>query len=341
MSINKVKFGEYNGKIVYAYTLTNKNGFSVEILNFGGIIRKIVFKNIDVVLGRDTLDEYLNNEGYFGALIGRNSNRIKDSKFNLYGKEYKLYANDGKNNLHGGKDGFDKKIWDVKEIDEREPSLILTCVSPDGEEGFSGNLNVEVTYTVTDDNAVKIQYSGVADSDTVFNMTNHAYFNLNGHDSGSIEKHSLWMDSDFYTPNSDDCVPNGEILSVKNTPFDFNDGGILEGKLKSDHPQIIMFGGFDHNFALKGSGYRKVASLSGDKTGIKMEVYTDKVGVQLYTGNMIEEGRICKDGAVYQKHSGLCLETQEFPNFLNYSHFPNFILKKNEKNTTITTYKFL
>ncbi len=340
MSISKVKFGELNGKTVYAYTLANKNGFSVEILNYGGIIRKIIFKNTDVVLGRDSLEEYLNNEGYFGALIGRNSNRIKNSRFSLSRKEHKLYANDGENNLHGGKIGFDKKIWDAKEVDEEETSLVLTCVSPDGEEGFSGNLSVEVTYTVTDDNALRIEYSGISDADTVFNMTNHAYFNLNGHNSGSIEKHSLWLDSDFYTPNGDDCVPNGEIMSVKNTPFDFNDGGVFEERFKAGHPQIDLFGGFDHNFALKGSGYRRVGALIGDKTGIKMEIYTDKVGVQLYTGNMIEEDRICKDGAVYQKHSALCLETQEFPNFLNFSHFPKFILRKNEKHTTTTLYKF-
>lgn len=341
MSISKVKFGELNGEVIYAYTLTNKSGFSVEILNFGGIIRKIIYKNTDVVLGRDTLEEYINNEGYFGALIGRNSNRIKDSKFVFGGKEYKLYANDGKNNLHGGKTGFDKKIWDVKEIDGDEPALVLSYISPDGEEGFGGNLNVEVTYTVTEDNSIIIQYSGIADCDTVFNMTNHSYFNLNGHNSGSIEKHSLWINSDFYTPNSEECIPTGEILSVKNTPFDFNVEGVLSDRFNSGYPQIEMFGGFDHNFALNGAGYRKVAEAIGDKTGIKMEVYTDKEALQLYTGNMIEEGRVCKDGAVYSVHSAFCMETQDFPNFLNYSHFPGTILKKNEKYVTTTAYKFL
>lgn len=341
MSISKVKFGELNGEIVYAYTLTNKSGFCVEILNFGGIIRKIIYKNTDVVLGRDTLEEYLNNEGYFGALIGRNSNRIKDSKFVFSGKEYKLYANDGKNNLHGGKVGFDKKIWNVKTIDGDEPALVLSYVSPDGEEGFPGNLDVEVIYTVTEDNSIKIQYSGVADSDTVFNMTNHSYFNLNGHNSGSIEKHSLWINSDFYTPNCEECIPTGEILSVKNTPFDFNDEAVLSDRFNSGYPQIEMFGGFDHNFALKGVGYRKVAELKGDKSGIKMEAYTDKEAVQLYTGNMIEEGRVCKGGEVYSVHGALCLETQDFPNFLNCSHFPGTILKKNEKYVTTTAYKFL
>lgn len=221
MSIIKNQFGTYNGTTVYAYTLTNKNGLTAQILNYGGIIRKLIYKDTDVVLGRDTMEEYLNNEGYFSALIGRNSNRIKKSEFELNGKVYKLFANDGKNNLHGGKVGFDKKLWYAETIDEEEPSLVLSTISPDGEEGFPGTVNVQVTYTLTNDNSLKIYYVGQADADTILNMTNHAYFNLNGHSSGSVENHLLWVDSNFYTPNADDCIPTGEILSVKNTPFDF------------------------------------------------------------------------------------------------------------------------
>jgi len=341
MAISKLEFGECNGNTVYAYTLTNKNGLTAEILNYGGIIRKLIYKNTDVVLGRDTMEEYLNNTGYFSALIGRNSNRIENSEFELNGKTYKLFANNKKNNLHGGKVGFDKKIWNAEIIDGDEPTLVLSTVSPDGEEGFPGTVNVQVSYTLTEDNSLKIHYIGESDADTVLNMTNHAYFNLNGHSSGSIDKHSLWLDSDFYTPNSEDCIPTGEILTVRNTPFDFSTDDLLETRLNSSYSQIKLFDGFDHNFVLNGRGYRKVGVFKGDKTGIVMEIHTDQSGVQVYSGNCIEEDRVCKDGAIYSKHQGICFETQAFPNNMKFSHFPNAILKKGEKYDTVTAYKFI
>ncbi len=341
MGISKKVFGKYNSQEVYAYTLTNKNGLTAEILTYGGIIRKLVYKDVDVMLGRDSVEEYLDNNGYFGALIGRNSNRIENSEFCLNGKEYKLYNNDGKNNLHGGKAGFDKKIWNAEAVDGDEPSLILTITSPDGEEGFPGTVDVKVTYTLTNDNSIKIHYLGESDADTVLNMTNHAYFNLNGHASGAIDGHSLWLDSDFYTPNTDECIPTGEVLSVKNTPFDFSTDDLMGERFKSQHEQIKKFGGFDHNFALNGGGYRKVGSFKGDKTGIAMEIYTDQKGIQVYSGNMIQEGRVCKDGAVYSLHGGICFETQAFPNSTKFSHFPGVFLKKGEKYDTTTAYKFI
>ena len=341
MSITKKQFGEHNGSAIHLYTLTNKNGLTAEILNYGGIIKKLIYKNIDVVLGRDTMEEYENNRGCFSALIGRNSNRIKNSEFELNDKVYKLFANDGKNNLHGGKEGFDKKIWDAKMIDEEEPSVVLSIASHDGEEGFPGTVNVKVTYTLTNDNTLKIHYIGESDADTILNMTNHAYFNLNGHSSGSVKDHTLWLNSDFYTPNDDDCIPTGEILSVKNTPFDFTNEHTIGECLKSEHEQIKKFGGFDHNFALNGRGYRKVGRCVGDKTGIAMEIYTDQIGMQIYSCNMIEEGRICKDGVTYDKHQGICFETQAFPNSINISHFPSTVLRKGEKYDTVTSYKFI
>jgi len=341
MAISKVKFGECDKGVVYAYTLINKNGMTAEILNYGGIVRKLIYKNTDVVLGRDSLEEYMNNEGYFGAVIGRNSNRIENSEFVLNGKKYNLFANDGRNNLHGGLEGFDKKIWNAETVDGEEPSLVLTAVSLDGEEGFPGNVNVQVVYTLTNDNGLKIHYTGESDADTVLNMTNHSYFNLNGHSAGKVHSHSLWLDSAFYTPNSDECIPVGEIRSAKNTPFDFSVEKMIGDGLKSEDEQIKMFGGFDHNFVLNGRGYRKVGRLKGDKTGIVMEIYTDRLGLQFYSGNMIEEDRVCKDGAVYGIYQGICLETQDFPDNINFSHFPCSILKKGEKYETITTYKFI
>lgn len=341
MSINKKKFGEYNSSTIYSFILNNQNGLSAEILNYGGIIRALVYKDVDVVLGYDTLEEYLNNEGYFGALIGRNSNRIENSEFELNGKIYKLFANDGRNNLHGGKEGFDKKIWDAEMIDSEEPSLILSTVSSDGEEGFPGNVKVRVTYTLTNDNSLKIHYVGESDADTVLNMTNHTYFNLNGHKSGEIYNHLLWLNSSFYTPNSDECIPTGEVLSVKNTPFDFSTEDSVGIRFKSNHEQIKMFGGFDHNFALNGRGYRKIGKVCGDKTGMAMKIYTDQSGVQVYSGNVIKNGCVGKDEAVYGKHHGVCFETQTFPNNLKFSHFPEAILRKGEKYDTVTTYKFI
>lgn len=339
--ICKNEFGKCNEGTVYAYTLRNKNGLTAEILNYGGIIRKLIYKDIDVVLGRDTIEEYLNNEGHFSAIIGRNSNRIENSEFELNGKTYKLFANNGRNNLHGGMAGFDKKLWDSQIADDEEPSLILTVVSPDGDEGFPGTVNIKVTYTLTNDNSLKIHYEGETDADTVLNMTNHAYFNLNGHSTGEVNNHLLWLDSDFYTPNTDECVPTGEVLRVKNTPFDFTSKVAIDSRLKSEHEQIKKIGGLDHNFALNGRGYRKVGELEADMTGIVMEVYTDQYGLQIYTGNAIEEERICKDGAVYGKHHGICLETQAFPNSLKFSHFPDMILRKGEKYDTTTAYRFI
>lgn len=341
MFVRKEKFAEYNGKDVFLYFLDNNKGLSAEILNYGGIIRRLVYKGIDVVLGRDTMDEYLNNAGYFGALIGRNSNRIENSEFELNGKKYKLFNNNGRNNLHGGKVGFDKKIWDAQIIDAEEPSLVLSYFSKDSEEGFPGNLSVKVTYTLTKENSIKIHYEGESDSDTVLNMTNHTYFNMNGHSSGTVDGHSLWVDSDFYTPNTEECMPNGEIVSVKGTPFDFTHEKTLGDCFASDYEQLKMFNGFDHNLALNGRGFRKVACFTGDKTEISMEVYTDRPGMQLYTGNKIEENRLCKGGSFYAKHGGVCFETQAFPNSLKFSHFPNGILKKGERYNTVTAYKFI
>lgn len=200
---------------------------------------------------------------------------------------------------------------------------------------------IKVTYTLTADNSLRIHYEGVTNADTVLNMTNHSYFNMNGHSSGSIDGHTLWIDSDFYTPNTEECMPYGEIFSVKGTPFDFKTDETFGERFKSNHPQITMFNGFDHNIVLNGRGYREVACLKGDKSGISMEVYTDRSGMQLYTGNMLDDTRVCKDNAVYGEHGALCLETQVFPNSMKYPHFPNGILMKNEKYDTVTAYKFI
>lgn len=341
MSIKKELIAEYDGQKIYSFALSNNNGLSAEILNYGGIIKKLVYKNTDVCLGFDTFEDYLSNDDYFGAIIGRNTNRILNSELTFNGKTYILVNNSGNDNHHGGKIGFDKKVWRTEIIDGNEPSLVLAAVSADGEEGFPGNVFVKVTYTLTRDNSIKIHYEAESDADTVLNMTNHTYFNLNGHENGSILNHSLCLNSDFYTPNGDNGAPNGEILSVKGTPFDFIREASLKARIESTHKEIVSALGIDHNFVLNGSSYRKAGTLKADKSNIIMEIYTDKEGIQIYTANEILGNRVCKDNILYTKYSGICLETQAFPNNLKYPHFPTSILKKGEKYDSVTAYKFI
>ncbi len=340
--ITKRQFGTIEKGEVTAYTLDNGCGLSAEILDLGGIVRTLVFDGTDVVLGRDTAGDYVGDPTYFGALIGRNSNRIEDGKFELNGKEYQLALNDkGINNLHGGNDSFTAKIWNVEAIDEAEPKLILTLFSPDGEEGFPGNANVTVTYTLTKENSLKIHYEATTHADTVFNMTNHSYFNLNGHTDGDIKDHILELNCSFFTQGTAACIPDGNVLAVEGTPFDFRTAKAVGRDISDKYEQIkIVGGGYDHNFAIDGRGFRKCATLTGDKTGIVMETYTDRPAVQLYTGNFIDDEIPGKDGFGYIKHQGLCLETQTFPNAMKYSHFPSAILKKGEKYDTTTEFKF-
>ena len=340
--IKKEFYGETQGKEVSLFTLDNGRGLTAEIINYGGILKSLTYKGVDVVLGRDTLEQYLNNEGCFGALIGRNSNRLENAESTLNGKTYSLLKNNGRNNLHGGEeDSFRMKVWDAELRDGEEPALVLTLQSPDGEEGFPGNAEVQVTYTLTKDNAIRLDYQGTCDADTLMNLTNHSYFNMNGHDSGTVDGHTVQLDCDFYTPNTDECMPNGEIVSVTGTAFDLREGKKLGEVFASDEAQITMFGGFDHNFCLRGRGYRKVGTFTGEQTGIAMEIYTDLPGVQIYCGNMIEESTVCKNGVSYAKHQGVCFETQAFPNAMVHAHFPSIILRKGETYQTTTAYQFI
>ncbi len=339
MSITTRKYGKSDGREVYAYTLDNNKGLTAEILNYGGIVTKLIYNGVDVVQGFDTLEDYFDNYCCFGAAIGRNSNRIENAEFELNGTVYKLQANDGRNNLHGGK-LFNATVWEAEVIDAEEPALVLSYLSPDGEEGFPGNARIKVTYKLTADNAIEIHYQGECDKDTILNMTNHSYFNLNGHASGSIEGHRLWLASEFHTPNTSEVMPDGQILASKGTPFDFSEEKLIGDNLAIENEQIKMFGGFDNNFVLSGSGYRLVGRATGDKSGIEMEIYTDLPGVQLYIPVNPETDRSYKDGASYGKYGAICFETQAFPNATAYSHFPSIIVKKGEKYDTTTAYKF-
>lgn len=347
MAVTKREFGRTAaGEAVWAYTLDNGKGVSVEILSYGGIIRKLVVTDrngvkTDVVLGRDTIDDYMDNQGYLGALIGRHANRIAKSKFILNKKEYTVGANEGANSLHGGFVGFDKKVWDViVDGTEDEPEIVMSLTSPDGEEGFPGTLDITVTYKLTKDNGLVINYKAKSDADTVCNLTNHAYFNLAGHASGAIYNQVMQINSAFYTPNDSECMPTGEVLSVMGTPFDFRVPKPVGQDINSDFEQTAMFGGYDHNFAIEGRGMRTAAVVSCIENGISMEVYTDQPAMQLYTSNGLPEG-IYKEGAHYGVHQAFCLETQCFPNAMAHSHYPSPVLKKGEVYDTTTEYRFV
>lgn len=340
MSIKSKKYGEINGQEVRAYTLINGKGLSAEILNYGGIITKLIFNEVDVALGWDNLNEYIKNRGCLGAMIGRNSNRIEGAAFELGGKTYKLFANNVKSNLHGGPGGFHTRIWDVECVEKDEPSVILRRISPDGEEGFPGNAAIKVTYTLTNDNELKIHYEGECDKDTIINMTNHTYFNPNGHKTGSVENCRLSLASSFYTPANASCCTTGSILPVDGTPFDFRKEKTIGENLAIQHEQIDLFDGYDHNFILDGRGYRHAGTFTGDKSGISIELYTDQPGVQLYIPPKAFDGKP-KDNAQYCRRNALCLETQAFPNATKFSHFPSTFVKKGERYDTTTSYKFI
>ncbi len=333
------EFGVINGKNVKLYTLSN-DYISVEIITYGGTIRSIVVpdKNgnkVDVALGYDTVEEYAKNGGYIGALIGRVGNRIGKGEFTLNGVKYKVGLNDNGNSLHGGINGFDKKVWEDKVNDE---SLILTTTAEDGEEGFPGKMQVRVVYSLTE-KGLKIEYTATTDKDTIINLTNHAYFNLSGQGTGDILDTVMQINSNYITPVDEGLITDGTLMEVKNTPFDFNEPKVVGKDIESEHIQMQYCGGYDINYALKGKGYRKVCACKSEKTGIEMSVYTDQPGVQFYSGNFLD-GVNGKNGAVYNKRNGFCLETQNYPNAINCEKYPSSVLKEGEVYYTVTEYIF-
>lgn len=350
MSITSKLYGKTpDGTEVHIYTLRNSNGMVSEITNYGGIVVSLLVpdrndKYDDVTLGYEKLDGYLKQGPYFGAIIGRVANRIENSKFEINGIEYSVYKNEGENHLHGGLKGFDKVVWQAEIIkQDQDECLQLTYRSKDGEENYPGNLDVKVIYTLTDDNALKIDYYAVSDKDTIVNLTNHAYFNLSGHAAGNILKHSLMINADKFTAINEQCLPTGEIRDVKGTPMDFTKLTLIGTGLSIEDEQIACGKGYDHNWVLNvnGKSPEKAAELYEADSGRLMEVYTTKPGVQFYSGNFLDGSEVGKDGAVYEKWSGLCLETQYFPNGLKYKHFPSPLLKAGEQYNHTTIYKFL
>lgn len=344
----KAAFGKTpDGQNIDLYTLTNKNGMQVAITNFGGIVVRIKVadrhgKSEDVVLGYDSLDGYLTDKAYFGAVVGRYGNRIAQGKFALDGATYTLARNNGENSLHGGIKGFNKAVWEAREGSAKDgPSVEMTYTSKDGEEGYPGNLSVKVVYTLTDRNELKIDYSATTDKKTVLNLTNHSYFNLNP--SGSdILQHTLMIQADKFTPVDAGLIPTGELRSVAGTPFDFRKPTAIGARIDQDDEQLKLGKGYDHNFVLntKGKGVELAARVVEPMTGRVLEVLTSEPGVQFYSGNFLDGSIRGKGGKVYERRSAFCLETQHFPDSPNHPKFPTTELKPGEKFHSTTIYKF-
>lgn len=348
-SITQSDFGNLtDGQKVSLFTLTNQNGMKVSITNYGGIIVSVLVPDKngvlgDVVLGYDSLNHYAATNPYFGAIIGRYGNRIAKGKFTIDGKAYTLATNNGQNHLHGGIKGFDKVIWNAEVKDGLEPSLLLTYLSKDGEEGYPGNLNCKVTYTLTNDNAIKIDFEATTDAPTIVNMCNHSYFNLTGENT-DILNHSLQIFGKQFCAVDDNLIPLKGTSEVKGTPFDFTQSKLIGKEINQDNNIQIRNGlGYDHCWVLDKRSLDKleVAAIAIDSiSGRKLTVETTEPGIQFYSGNFLNGTITGKYGIKYNKRSGFCLETQHFPDSPNRPDYPSTILRPNEKYASTTLYKF-
>ncbi|MBQ8431929.1 MAG: galactose mutarotase [Clostridia bacterium] len=348
--ITKTYFGTLeNGQEVSYYTMKNQNGMVVRICEFGGAIMEIRVPDkygrmTDVVCGYDSLRDYAMASGYQGALVGRVGNRIAKGKFTLDGLEYSLFCNNGENALHGGKVGYSHRIWNVKPVDGEEPKLILTLTSPDGDEGYPGTVNVQVTYTLLSSNALSIHYEAETDRRTPLNMTNHVYFNLGGYASGKVFDHVLQIDADAYLPTNTALIPTGEIRPVEGTPFDFREPKTIGRDFDLTNEDIAIAGGFDHCFCFTG-GESKEPVLRIEayepNTGRFLQVYTNQPCVQFYSGNFLKNPEYSfKGGYPQNPQAAFCLETQKMNDAVNHENFTNTILNPGEKYDYTTIYKF-
>jgi len=349
-SIAEVSNNNFNatidGKEVRLYTLVNNKQAKVTITNYGARLVSLVVPNkagtlTDVVLGYDNAQTYKDNKtSYFGAIVGRYGNRIAKGKFTLGDESYQLELNNEPNSLHGGNNGVYDKVWEAKQTDEK--TVKLTYHSPDGEAGYPGNLDITVTYTLTDNNELTIAYNAKTDKITVLNLTNHAYFNLNGEGDSTILDHELAIYADKITPVDETLIPTGAYLDVTNTPFDFRKPTLIGARIAADHEQLKRGKGYDHNFVLnKKEGLQTVAEVYSPKTGIQMEVMTEEPGLQFYSGNFMEGGQNNgKGGKDYGYRSAFCLETQHFPDSPNQPEFPSTTLQPGDEYRTKTVYRF-
>lgn len=349
MKITQKSFGKTaQGKETSLYTVTNGNSMKVSFTDFGANIVSIIVPDskgnaVDVNLGFDNLAGYEENSPGFGSFIGRYANRIEDAKFELNGKSYELDRNDGENSLHGGKIGYNKFIYETEIYEDEDiASVEFSRLSPHMEQGFPGNLDITVTYSLTEGNELVIEYLAVSDRDTIINLTNHAYFNLAGHNAGTILDHKLMVKANQFTPTASDLIPTGEIWDVAGTPMDFRTMKRIGQDIDADYEPLVTAGGYDHNYVLdiRGTEVEKVAEMVEEKSGRRMEVFTDLPGMQVYSGNMLKPVNNSKQGATYNRRGGICFETQYFPNSCNTKNFPSSLLKAGKEYSSVTIYKF-
>ena len=335
------------GEEIYLYTLANAKGAVARITNFGGILVSLEIPDrrgvaADVVLGFETFDQYLKTRRYFGATVGRFANRIAQGVFRLDGHTYTLARNNGENSLHGGVHGFHKAVWKGQLLPGPPPAVELRYLSRDGEEGFPGNLEVTVRYTLTDDNELRIDYAATTDKPTIVNLTNHSFFNLAGEGSGNVGGHVVTIDADRYTPADAGLIPTGELRGVSGTPFDFRKAAPIESRIDAPEPQLAAARGYDHNYVLNHpSGELAFAArVSEPESGRTMEVLTTEPGMQFYTGNTLDGSDRGKNGHVYGPRSGFCMETQHFPDSPNRPDFPSVVLRPGSRFHSTTVYRF-
>ena len=346
-AVKRTPFGKLpDGSAVEQFTLTNANQVELKAISYGGIITSLRVPDRngridDIVLGFDSLAGYLKDHPFFGAIIGRYGNRIGKGQFTLDGKAYKLATNNGPNHLHGGNKGFDKVLWSAEPVAGAN-AIAFTRTSPDGEEGYPGNLRVRVTYTLTDANELIVEYRATTDKPTPVNLTQHSYFNLAGQASGDILSHELTLNADRYTPVDDTLIPTGELAPVAGTPFDFRKPAAIGARINNDHPQLKAGKGYDHNWVLsrKGTGLQPAARVTEGKTGRTLEISTTEPGIQFYAGNFLDGTLTGKEGAAYRHRTGFCLETQHYPDSPNKPKVPSTTLRPGREYRTRTVFKF-
>ena len=349
MKIKRQHFGTLaDGTEISLYTLVNDTGMRTTITNYGGIVVSLTAPDrdgnfADVVLGFDTLQEYVEHSPFFGAIVGRYGNRIANGKFVLNGVEVVLAQNDGQNHLHGGLRGFDKRVWDSRAVETAEgPALELTYTSPDGEEGYPGTLSVKVVYTLTNDNALKIGYTATTDKPTVVNLTNHSYFNLSAGAADTILEHEMTINVDTFTPVDGTLIPTGKIRAVDGSPLDFRTAMPIGARINADDAQLRFGGGYDHNWIVNGEpgALRLAARVYEPASGRVMTVTTTEPAVQFYAGNMMPPSLRGKGGREYGRRGGLCLETQHYPDSPNKPEFPSTVLEPGQTYQSMTVYTF-
>jgi aldose 1-epimerase len=336
---------EVDGRKVGLFMLENNNGIKVYITNFGARIVALCTpdrngQSADIVLGFDNIDDYLNERMYLGCIVGRYANRINKGKFSLDGNEYTLYPNDGNNTLHGGNKGFDKKVWEAQ---QEGNSVILTYLSPDGEEGYPGNLTVKKIYTLTDNNELKMEYEATTDKPTIINLSNHSYFNLKGEGDTTVLDHYLMANASYFTPVNSELIPTGEIVPVAGTPFDFTTGKQIGKDIGVADEQLAFGKGYDHNWVINkdtAGALTLAAKVWEESTGRVLEIYTTEPAFQFYSGNFMDGSVKGKSGKPYYKRSALAIEPQHYPDSPNHPNFPSTVLKPGEKYMQLSVFKF-